>query len=267
MDLPLEELLGRVRAAAAAPAGLILEGFRDPQLRIDLKPDGSVVTRFDRESEQLIREIVGRAGPWPVLGEEFGMGATVVVAATHRWVLDPIDGTLGYTRGLPTFGTLLAFESMQPQRALVGAIHLPATAETYSAGRGLGAWCNGAPIRVAPDRSFRDCIVAHVPAANFARARLGAGFERLMQAGTHLRGCHDCWSHAQTARGAIDALVELGLNRWDIAATEVIVEEAGGACRIRPSHYGPGKYDVVLGNVRAVDEVVRLLGFEADVAA
>ncbi|HTB66613.1 MAG TPA: inositol monophosphatase family protein [Steroidobacteraceae bacterium] len=267
MDSRLEKLLELVRVAATAPAGLILEGFRNPELQIDIKADGSVVTRFDRESEQLIREIVAGAGPWPLLGEEFGLGAAAAAAPTHRWVLDPIDGTLGYTRGLPTFGTLLAFESLQPQRALVGAIHLPAAAETYSAARGLGAWCNGTPIRVAPDRNIRDCIVAHVPPANFARARLSAGFERLMRAGTHLRGCHDCWSHAQTARGAIDVLVELGLNRWDLAATEVIVEEAGGACHIRPSHYGPGKYDVVLGNVRAVDEIARLIGFETDRAA
>jgi histidinol-phosphatase len=267
MDSGLEELLELVRLAATAPAGLILEGFRNPELQTDTKADGSVVTRFDRESEQLIREIVAGAGPWPLLGEEFGLGEASAAAPTHRWVLDPIDGTLGYTRGLPTFGTLLAFESLQPLRALAGAIHLPAAAETYSAARGLGAWCNGAPIRVAPDRNIQDYIVAHVPPANFARARLSAGFERLMRAGTHLRGCHDCWSHAQTVRGAIDVLVELGLNRWDIAATEVIVEEAGGACRIRPSHYGPGKYDVVLGNVRAVDEITRLIGFEADLAA
>jgi len=264
MELRLEQLLELARLAATAPAGLILEGFRNPELQVDIKADGSVVTRFDRESEQLIREIVAGAGPWPLLGEEFGLGAATTAAPTHRWVLDPIDGTLGYTRGLPTFGTLLAFESLQPQRALVGAIHLPAAAETYSAARGLGAWCNGARIRVAPDRNIRDCIVAHVPPANFARAQLSTGFERLMRAGTHLRGCHDCWSHAQAARGAIDVLVELGLNRWDIAATEVIVEEAGGTCRIRPSHYGPGKYDVVLGNVRAVDEISRLIGFEAE---
>jgi histidinol-phosphatase len=109
--------------------------------------------------------------------------------------------------------------------------------------------------------------VAHVPPANFARARLSQGFENLMRAGSHLRGCHDCWSHAMAARGALDALVELGLNRWDIAATQVIVEEAGGACRIRPSHYGPGKFDVVLGNVRAVDEVAALIGFDRDPAA
>jgi histidinol-phosphatase len=267
MDSRLEELLELVRLAATAPAGLILEGFRSPDLRIDIKADGSVVTRFDRESEQLIREIVAGAGPWPLLGEEFGLGEASAAAATYRWVLDPIDGTLGYSRGLPTFGTLLAFESVQPQRALVGAIHLPAAAETYSAARSLGAWCNGVPIRVAPDRNMRDCIVAHAPRADFARARLSAGFERLMGAGTHLRGCHDCWSHAQAARGAIDALVELGLNRWDIAATEVIVEEAGGACRIRPSPFGPDKYDVVLGNVRAVDEIARLIGFAADMAA
>jgi histidinol-phosphatase len=264
MDLRLEDLLDLVRLAATAPSGKILEGFRNPRLQVDIKADGSVVTPFDRDAETLIRQIVAHAGPWPLLGEEFGLGEAQVAAATHRWVLDPIDGTLGYTRGLPTFGTLLAFESLLPQRALVGAIHLPATTETYSAGRGLGAWCNGVRIQVAPDRDLREWIVAHVPAANFARAGLVGGFERLMRAGTHLRGCHDCWSHAMVARGAVDVLVELGLNRWDIAATEVIVEEAGGACRIRPSHYGPGKYDAVLGNVRAVDEVARIIAFDSD---
>jgi histidinol-phosphatase len=266
MDGSLDELLELVRTAAAAPAGMILEEFRSAQLQVDMKADGSVVTRCDRQAERLIRELVAKAGPWPLLGEEFGLGDSQMTAPTHRWVLDPIDGTLGFTRGLPTFGTLLAFESLQPQRALVGAIHLPAAAETYSAARGRGAWCNGEPIRVAPQRPIRECIVAHVPPANFARARLSAGFERLMRAGSHLRGCHDCWSHAMAARGALDALVELGLNRWDIAATEVIVEEAGGACRIRRSHYGPGKYDVVLGNVRTVDEVARIIGFDTDPA-
>lgn len=263
MDSGLDELLALARRAATAPAKMILAGYRNPLLQVDLKADGSVVTPSDRDSERLIRQIVASAGPWPLLGEEFALGELPVAKSSHRWVLDPIDGTLGYTRGLPTFGTLLAFESVAPQRALVGAIHLPAAAETYSAARGLGAWCNGARIRVAPDRDLRDCIVAHVPPANFARARLAAGFERLMRAGSHLRGCHDCWSHAMAARGALDVLVELGLNRWDIAATEVIVEEAGGACRIRSSPYGPGKYDVVLGNVRAVDEIARIIGFES----
>lgn len=267
MDSPLDELLELVRMAATAPAGMILEGFRNPHLPVDIKPDGSVVTDADRQSERLIREILAAAGPWPLLGEEFGLGESAPADATHRWVLDPIDGTLGYTRGLPTFGTLLAFESLQPKRALAGAIHLPAAGETYSAARGLGAWCNGLPIRVAPDRTLRDCIVAHVPPANFARAGLSAGYERLMRAGTHLRGCHDCWSHAMTVRGGLDVLVELGLNRWDIAATEVIVEEAGGACRIRASPYGPGKYDVVLGNVRAVDTVAQIIGFDTESAA
>jgi histidinol-phosphatase len=267
MDSRLADLLELVRSAASAPAGMIMEGFRNPALQIDTKSDGSVVTQCDRQAERLIRQIVAHAGSWPLLGEEFGLGDSPQVDASHRWVLDPIDGTLGYTRGLPTFGTLLAFESLRPLRSLAGAIHLPAVAETYSGARGLGAWCNGQPLKVAPDRLLKDCIIAHVPPANFVRARLSEGFQNLMRAGSHLRGCHDCWSHAMAARGALDALVELGLNRWDIAATEVIVEEAGGACRIRASHYGPGKYDVVLGNVRTVDEVARIIGFDADPAA
>ncbi len=138
MDSRLEDLLELARLAAMAPAPMILEGFRNPQLQVDIKADGSVVTRFDRESEKLIRKIVAGAGSWPLLGEEFGLGESQAAQSAHRWVLDPIDGTLGYTRGLPTFGTLLAFETVAPQRALVGAIHLPVAAETYSAARGLG---------------------------------------------------------------------------------------------------------------------------------
>ncbi len=189
MELRLEELLQRGRSAATAPSGMILEGFRNPQLQINIKPDGSVITRCDREAERLIRELLAPAGPWPLLGEEFGLGESPYEAPTHRWVLD------------------------------------------------------------------------------FARARLAAGFECLMRAGTHLRGCHDCWSHAMAARGAVDVLVELGLNRWDIAATEVIMEEAGGACRLRPSHYGAGKFDAMLGKIRAVDAIARIIGFDSDPAA
>ena len=74
MDSSLEELLELVRMAAKAPAGMILEGFRNPQLRVDLKSDGSVVTPCDRQSERLIRDILAKAGPWPLLGEEFGWG-------------------------------------------------------------------------------------------------------------------------------------------------------------------------------------------------
>ena len=138
MDSGLDELLALARRAATAPAKMILAGYRNPLLQVDLKADGSVVTPSDRDSERLIRQIVASAGPWPLLGEEFALGELPVAKSSHRWVLDPIDGTLGYTRGLPTFGTLLAFESVAPQRALVGAIHLPAAAETYSAARGTG---------------------------------------------------------------------------------------------------------------------------------
>jgi myo-inositol-1(or 4)-monophosphatase len=94
--------------AALAPSSLILSGFRSPGLPVESKADGSPVTRFDREAERQIREVL-QADPellWPVLGEEFG-GETG--DSPFRWLVDPIDGTLPYSRGLPYFGTLVEF--------------------------------------------------------------------------------------------------------------------------------------------------------------
>jgi histidinol-phosphatase len=249
--------------AATAPSSLILSGFRNPDLPVERKSDGSPVTPFDREAEQQIREILkGDAEHvWPVLGEEFG-GDTA--GAQHRWVVDPIDGTLPYSRGLPYFGTLVAFEDVPARLALVGVIQLPAFSELYTAGRGLGAHCNGAAIKVAPRRELTDCMVSAPEIQKFRLAGLEEGYERLGSVVRHFRGNGDCWMHAMAARGAVDAVVEFTLNRWDIAATEVIVEEAGGHFFTRPSRTTPGKYDTVFGSSYAAEEIVRVLDFKPE---
>jgi histidinol-phosphatase len=274
-NLRLDRILELARRAAVGPADRILTGYRSPALAVEQKSDHSPVTAFDREAEQHIRQIL-RSDPgiqWPVLGEEFG-GDTA--GSPYRWVVDPIDGTLPFSRGLPYFGTLVAFEetgvgtapsdpvgspSSRKNRALVGAINLPPFRELYTAARAMGAHCNGSPIHVAPRRDLSDCIVSAPEIQKFRVAQLEAGYERLGEKVRYFRGNGDCWMHAMAARGAIDAVVEFSLNRWDIAATEVIVEEAGGRFYRRPSKTVQGKFDVVFGSPAAADEIVRLLEF------
>jgi histidinol-phosphatase len=261
--VPVARMLELATRAALAPSALILSGFRNPALSVEHKSDGSPVTRFDREAERQIREVL-KADPqhlWPVLGEEFG-GDTG--DSPFRWVVDPIDGTLPYSRGLPYFGTLVAFEDARATRALAGAMQLPAFAETYTAARGSGSYCNGNRISVAPRREVSDCIISAPEVQKFRVAGLGEGYERLSDAGPFFRGNGDCWMHAMAARGAVDVVIEFSLNRWDVAATEVLVEEAGGRFLTRLSRTVPGKYDTVFGSSHAVGEVLRLLGFEPE---
>src|ERR1051325_1870034 len=121
----LSALLKLAVAAAQAPAQLILSGYRNENLNTETKYDGSPVTQYDRGAEQIVRDFLAKNQPdtrWPVLGEEFaGEGSE---GAQYRWVIDPIDGTLAFTRGMPTFGTMLAFEEVATRRSLVGVIHI-----------------------------------------------------------------------------------------------------------------------------------------------
>jgi len=261
--IPIARLLDQAIRAAVAPSSLILSGFRNPSLPVECKSDGSPVTPIDRKAEQQIRQILGSGTEqvWPVLGEEFG-GDTE--GAQYRWVVDPIDGTMPYSRGLPYFGTLVAFEDVSAKRALVGVIQLPAFSELYTAGRGLGAQCNEIDISVAPRRPLSDCMISAPEIQKFRQAGLAEGYERLGSVVRYFRGNGDCWMHAMAARGSVDVVVEFTLNRWDIAATEVLVEEAGGRFFTRPSRTTPGKYDTVFGSPFAAEQVVNLLDFSPE---
>lgn len=257
---PVREILDLALRAAQHASADILAAFRNPNVAIDLKADGSVVTPADEEGEREIRAWLSSAHPhvYPVLGEEMG---DQTQGSRFRWTVDPIDGTLGYTRGLPTFGTLVAFDDAQTGKALAGVIHLPASGETYAAGRGIGASCNGQAIAVAPRRDLSECLVSVSSYKDFEKAQMQEGYLRLSREVKSMRGNLDCWTHAMAARGAFDAVVEFALNRWDIAATEVILEEAGGKCIIRPSRVTRGKFDAAFGNAHTLDEVVRLIAF------
>src|SRR4029453_3521694 len=129
-----------------APRGrleIILAGFRSAALLVEAKGDGTPVTAADREAELAIRRSLrgsSEFGGFGILGEEGGSDGE---AGEYRWIVDPIDGTRGFARGLPTFGTLIALEETTSERALIGVIHLPLTDETLAGARGLGATRNG----------------------------------------------------------------------------------------------------------------------------
>jgi|SRR5579863_5268643 len=262
-EAELPELLALAVDAARSASELILSGFRSPTLVVDRKSDGSPVTRFDREAEKTIRSFLARNQPrsWPVFGEELGGGDQ---PTPYRWVVDPIDGTLAFSRGLPTFGTLLAFEDVAAKRALVGVIHLPAMKETYSAARALGAWCGARRLAVATERPLGECLISAPPAHQFELAGVSEAHGLLRSQVPHLRCFADCWAHAMVASGPIDAVAEFNLARWDIAASEVIIEEAGGRVLIRAAREVRGKYDLILGSPNAAADVARLLNFRDD---
>jgi histidinol-phosphatase len=247
-------------AATLAPRARILSTFRSPALRTEAKADGSPVTAADRDAERMIREVLrGSAefGAWEVLGEEHGLDGT---PSPYRWIIDPIDGTRAYARGLPTFGTIVALEERATGRALVGVIHLPATGETVSAARGVGAFRDGEPVHASREARLTDAIISAPDLAQFREAGCAELYHQLHRSHERMRGYTDCWAHVQALGGGVDVVVEPGLSPWDIRATQVLIEEAGGKQLTRPSS-AAGKVDTIFGSPLLVDQLAEQLRF------
>ncbi len=248
-------------SAVTAPRARILATFRSPALRAEAKADGSPVTAADRDAERIVRETL-RASPefggLEILGEEGGLDGA---ASPYRWIIDPIDGTRAYTRGLPTFGTIVALEASATGRALVGAIHLPASGETVSAARGVGAFRDGEPVSASRAERLDDAIISAPDRAQFREAGCPELYDLLHGSYERVRGYTDCWAHVQAVSGAIDVVVEPGLSSWDIRATQVLIEEAGGRQLVRPSA-APGKVDAIFGSPALVEALAHRLGFQ-----
>jgi histidinol-phosphatase len=247
-------------AAALAPRARILSSFRSAGLRAEWKADGSPVTEADREAERMVRETIRASrefGALEILGEEAGLEGA---PGPYRWIIDPIDGTRAFTRGLPTFGTIVALEERATSRALVGVIHLPASGETVSAARGLGAFRDGVRVHASRIERIEDAIISAPDLAQFREAGCTSLYHALHTSFERVRGYTDCWAHVQAVAGAVDVVVEPGLSAWDIRATEVLIEEAGGKQIQRPSL--PGKIDTIFGGPALVDQLAGTLDFD-----
>ncbi|MBU6284238.1 histidinol-phosphatase [bacterium] len=212
------------REAVELAGRFALEHFgRD--LEVERKADASPVTVADRGAEEILRRHLAQAFPDDgLLGEEHGESPG---RSGRRWILDPIDGTQSFVRGVPLWGVLVGLE--EEGRCVVGVIGLPALDRTLWAATGQGAFCNGERISVSAATSLADATLLTSDTRPQHYAERWTGFERLLRGVGRQRGWGDCYGYALVATGRAEVMVDPQLNPWDSAAVVPIVEEAGGA--------------------------------------
>jgi histidinol-phosphatase len=193
-------------------------------LRIDRKPDRTFVTQADTEIEKMLREAIQRRYPsHGVLAEEFGDRSA---NQETRWIIDPIDATHSYMRGVPVFATLLALERAGTLE--LGIVSAPAMHERWHAVRGAGAWSGKRRLRVSEVVRLADAQIFYASRTAFKAAGRERGFDAVVDEAWRDRGYGDFWGYMLVAEGAGEAMIEPELYSWDLAAPLIIVEEAGG---------------------------------------
>ncbi len=197
-----------------------LKWFQNPDLDVGHKTDGTPVTRADLAAETLVREQLRSAfGDDAVMGEEHHdeSGTT-----GRTWIVDPIDGTKAFARGVPLYATLIAL--VDEHGPAVGVIYLPALGEVVAAGRGRGATVNDRPCAVSTTRLLEE---AYVMTSGFGYWP-DAALQRLHQSPATVRTWGDAYGYALVATGRADAMIDPQANPWDLAPMSVIITEAGG---------------------------------------
>ena len=206
---------------------LTLARFRATDLVVDTKPDLTPVSEADRAVEEHLRRLLGRARPdHGVLGEEMGDQAGADADSGWRWVIDPIDGTKNYVRGVPVWATLIALQ--HGSETVSGVVSAPALGRRGWAARGEGAFADGDRIRVSEVASLADASMSYASLSGWEAAGRGGAFLALARRCWRTRAYGDFWSHVLVAEGAVDVAAEPEVTLWDLAPLQVIVEEAGG---------------------------------------
>ncbi|HXQ21984.1 MAG TPA: inositol monophosphatase family protein [Candidatus Acidoferrales bacterium] len=225
----MDRRLAAAIAAAQAGGAVALRYFRTA-LAVEYKGDRSPVTRADRECEQRVVEVLRRDFPdYAFVGEEFGEHAGAAGAGDRqrpRWIIDPIDGTKNFIRGIPYFATLIGLE--EDGEIVTGVVYAPAVDDLLYAQKSQGAFDRNGRLRVSEIASLRDGLVVFGGIDIFRQAGRWSGFERLVRASGRQRGFGDYFGHTFVARGQAEAMVELDLKPWDMAAIKIVIEEAGG---------------------------------------
>jgi histidinol-phosphatase len=224
----MNEDLALALAMADAADAITMRSFQST-FTVRTKADRTPVTEVDEAVERSIRETLARERPDDgIVGEEFG--SVAAAAPGRRWIIDPIDATKNFIRGIPVFGTLIALESGAAgfSPPVVGVVSAPALHRRWWAARGEGAFCNGAPIRVSAIDSVAVGQFIFDDISTFTKLGRREQLLALERECGRARGFGDFWGHMLVAEGAAEIVVEPEVSHWDMAALQVIVEEAGG---------------------------------------
>ena len=240
---------------AARAAGEITLRYYRGGFAIELKADQTPVTQADREAEQAIKAVLRRHDPGAgFLGEEFGEEGS-----THRrWIIDPIDGTKNFVRGIPLWAILIALE--EDGEITAGVVLNPVTGDLYAARKGQGALVNGQRARVSGCLRMEDAFLIH-SGLNLMRSTADwDGFLALVDGTGRQRGFGDYFGYCLVADGRADLYAEGDLKIWDWAPMKILVEEAGGRLTGFSGESRPSDGTVLASNGRLHDEALRLLG-------
>lgn len=243
-----------VAIAAARAGGEISRRYFGTGLNVERKSDRSPVTVADRESEDRIAEVLRQSFPdYGILGEEFGERE----GAGARWIIDPIDGTKSFVRANPYYAVLIALE--EEGEITLGVVHEPISGEVYHASKGNGAFGPNGRLRVSDIDDLRAGMIVFGGLNPWRVAGKWDVLERLVAASGRQRGYGDYFGHLFVARGQAEAMVELSLKPWDMAALKILIEEAGGRLTDlegRATIYGGS---CLASNGRVHDEVLALI--------
>lgn len=208
----------------ADECGHIQRKFSPESTPVYKKEDASPVTEVDKKCEALLRSrLLDRFPDDGFLGEESG---AVTGKSGRRWIIDPIDGTRPFIRGIPTYSTLIALE--QDNTPVLGVIHLPALKITCWASRNEGAFCNGTAIHVSTTSDIREAMGSALGYIEHPSVELREKLLAAMGSWNYNYGFMDAYSYVCLASGKIDCCINLLDKPWDCAAAACIITEAGG---------------------------------------
>lgn len=258
-DLRLSHVLADAADAAT------MARFKSLDLRVGTKPDMTPVTDADRAAEELVRSALRRARPRDaVLGEEYGSEG----AGRRRWVIDPIDGTKNYVRGVPVWATLIALLERGPggDRPVVGVVSAPALSRRWWAAEGGGAYSGrslsaATRLGVSKVSKLADASFSYSSLSGWEERGLLGGFLDLTRVCWRARAYGDFWSYMMVAEGAVDVCAEPELSLWDMAAPAIVVREAGGRFTGLDGREGPHSGNAAASNGLLHEELLRYLGW------
>lgn len=252
VELGLALQLADLADAITGPA------FESRRFTLDWKANRTEVTEIDRGAEAAIAAHLAATRPGHrLLGEEFG--ASGDPASPWQWIVDPIDGTSGFVRGIPVWATLIALEHADAG-LVVAVVSAPALGRRWWASRGGGAFADGRPCSVSAVDVLAEAQVSITFNAGWDRLGLTPALVGVLREARRARGFGDFWQHALVAEGALDVAIDaVGVAPYDIAAVRLLVEEAGGRFTDRLGEATHDHDTAVSSNGHLHDEILRRL--------